>query len=72
VIELKTIDGATHADACRTETPFDGAGSAGIEFQIGQRFEGSGKTEILRRSFSQDLIQIPAHGCQSQASQFLV
>ena len=72
VIELETVDGMTDAQMREAKAPLNGTGVAGFEFAVDERFQRGREAEILSGSFTQKLVQVPAHRRQCQLIEFLL
>ena len=69
VFEVEGVNGWACMQPRETETPLDGAVVAGIEFEIGERFQCLNKAEVPGGSLTHDLIELPAHRRQIQLVQ---
>ena len=71
VVEVKVVDAGLRVEAGEVEAALDGAAVAGLQFQIGQTFQGGSEAKVFRRRFLQRLFQLLAHGRQFQLFEFL-
>jgi len=72
VIELETVDGMTDAQMGEAKATLNGTSIPGFELAIDERFQSGRQAEILSGSFTQELIQVPAHRRQCQVIEFLL
>lgn len=70
VFEVEAIDGVLGMQPRQAEAAFDGAAVASIQFDIGERFQGLGETQVLTRRVGYYLIELPAHRRQAELIQF--
>ena len=72
MFEVEAVDGVLGMEARHAETSFDGATVASFQFHIGESFQSLQKTQISTRRIGDHLIELPAHGCQTELVQLLV
>ena len=66
VLEVKGVDAGLRMEAGEVEAALDGAVVAGLQFEIGQAFQGGSDAKVFRRRFLQRLV--PAFGSSSTVS----
>jgi len=69
--EVELVEGGLRGEARELEAAFDSAAVAGLQFQIGQTFQGGGEAKILRRCLPRHRLQVLGHGRQAKLAQFL-
>ena len=71
VLKVKGVDAGLRVEAGEVEATLDGAAVAGLQFEIGQAFEGGSDAKVFRRRFLQGLFQLLAHRRQFQLFELL-
>ncbi len=71
VLEVKGVDAGLRMEARGVEATLHGAAVAGLQFEIGQAFEGCSEAKVFRRRFLQSLFQLLAHRRQFQLFELL-
>jgi hypothetical protein len=70
VLEVEAVDGVLAMQAGHAEAAFDGAAVAGVEFEIGERFQCLREAQVLSRGVGDHLIELLAHRGQTELIQF--
>ncbi len=70
VFEVEAVDGVLGMQPRQTEAAFDGAAVASVQFDIGERLQGLGETQVFTRRVGDYLIELPAHRRQAELIQF--
>jgi len=72
MFEVKAVDGVLRMETRETEASIDGTAVAGLEFQVGQRFERLRQAEVPGCGVSYHLIQLANHRGQAELVQLLM
>lgn len=71
VLEVKGVDAGLCVEAGVVEAALHGAAVAGLQFEIGQAFEGRSEAKVFCRCFLQDLSHFLAHRREFQLFELL-
>ena len=72
MLEVKAVDGLLSVQPRQTKTALDRAIVARFQFEVGKRFEGWRKAQVLGRGISDRLIQLAAQRGQAELIQLRV